>query len=331
MRRSAAISLVLVLLATSACASRGPGSPPAVASAAPSASQDPRLPSGWRWESYGGVEVGVPGEWGWGNGNQRLSQWCVGPKDHIAQPIVGRPGATSAAGCPTGTNPRPETLIKNTGLVVGLDTTAEPPGTRQEGDQTTVRLDGVLITVNAPAALRQRIVETVHRVQVDSHGCPATHPISQRPQQRPAKPVSLPSLRAVASVSACKFALAGGPYGANPRLMSALRLDGSAAAAAIREAAKAPLGGGPDDPADCLPSVSYGDEAIVLLVRSAAGPTEIVLRYAGCDHNGFDDGGSVRSLTARAVAPFITGSNTVLNASGGPDKWSMLQPPPARR
>lgn len=327
MRRSAVAALILLVLAISACAP--PGSPETGASAESSTGQDPNLPAGWRWESYGGVQVGFPGDWGWGNGSQRLSQWCIATKDQIAKPIVGRPGPTTLAGCSGGTKPRPETLIAKTGSVVSFDWTTEPSGVQQEGDQTAVRLDGVLVKVNAPQELRQRIVETVRRVDVDSYGCPTTHPISGRPQQRPAKPVDVTSLRDVSSVSACKFRLGEGPYSSRLRLVSALRLDGSAAELAIREIAKAPAGGGPNDPKDCLPSVSYGDDSIVLLVRSAIGLTEIVVRYAGCDHNGFDDGVSVRTLTAKAVAPFITGPNTVVNFSGSPEKLSILQPHPA--
>jgi len=70
---------------------------------------------------------------------------------------------------------------------------------------------------------------------------------------------------------------------------------------------KAPVGGGPNRPDTCMKSYSYGEEAIVLRIRSAAGPTELVIRYSGCDHRGFDDGVAVRRLTAGALAPFIAG------------------------
>ena len=32
-----------------------------------------QVPAGWRWESYGGVQVGVPGDWGWDEGPVRLA------------------------------------------------------------------------------------------------------------------------------------------------------------------------------------------------------------------------------------------------------------------
>ena len=268
------------------------------------------VPADWRWESYGGVEVRVPGDWGWGNGSQRLSQWCVYPEDD-PRPIVGRPGYSTLAGCPSA-KPRPETLVARTGFVVAFDRTTEGDGERREGDQTAVRRRGVLVTVNAPGDLRERIVETIRAVDVDSFGCPSTHAVSERPQQRPA-PVAVTSLREVSSVSVCKFGVTSRPHGVQERLLSAARLEGAAAEQAVQAIAEAPVGGGPDDPGACAEDYGYGDEIIVLLVRSTAGASELVVRYAGCDHNGFDDGVSVRSLTPAATAPLLAGPNTVVD------------------
>ena len=224
------------------------------------------------------------------------------------------------------------TLIANTGSVVAFEPTTEPPGVRQQGDQTAVRLAGVEVIVNAPVDLRRRIVETIRPVaDADSYGCPTTHPISTQAQQRPAKPLDVTSLTDVSSVSACKFQLGEDSSATTPSLISSLRLDGSAAEQAIREIATAPLGGGPDNPGQCLPSASYGQDVIVLFVRSAGGRSQVVLRYSGCDHNGFDDGIAVRALTAKAVAPFVTGSNTTYVFDGGPDKVAILHPNAANR
>nr|BFE60420.1 hypothetical protein GCM10020063_049460 [Dactylosporangium thailandense] len=325
MRRSAAAAFTLLVLTTSACAARNQAPQEASASAGPQVGAS-AAPEGWRWESYGGIEIAVPRSWGWANGSQRLHAWCITREDELAQPVVGRPGAIPAIGCLGGDPPDPSTLVRKTGQLVTFDRTTEPPGVRQEGDQTVVLRDGVMITVNAPQELRQRIVDTIRRVDVDSYGCPSEHPIGIHPQQRPPKPVDVASLRDVASVSACKYEVAEGTGNSSPRLVSSLRLDGSAAAGAVREIAKAPAGGGPNAPQTCSPEVSYGNEAIVLLVRSAAGPTEILLRYSGCDHNGFDDGVSVRTLTAAAVAPLVAGPNVVFNFSGPKEKLQILRP-----
>lgn len=295
MLRRALIALVLMVAG-------GCGGPPV----------GPASRAGWRWESYGGVEVRVPADWGWGNGNQRLSQWCVRSDDGVPPPIVARPGYQTLAGCSAMTKPAPETLVAATGLVVAFSRTAEGDGERHEGDQTQVRRNGVLVTVNAPEGLRERIAGTVRAVDVDSFGCPSSHRVSDRPALRPAL-VPVTSLRQVSSVSVCKFGITSRPEGRPERLLSAARLEGAAAERAVRGIVAAPVGGGPDDPGACLAEYAYGDQIIVLLVRSAAGVTELVVRYAGCDHNGFDDGVSVRSLTPAATAPFLAGPNTVVD------------------
>jgi hypothetical protein len=178
----------------------------------------------------------------------------------------------------------------------------------------TVRLAEVEVVIQAPQVLRERIAATIHRVQVDALGCPATHPISMRPSLRPTRPVDVTTLRSVTRVSACKYEIADSwAVGQSPPwLESSLRLDGPAADRAVRGIARSPAGGGPDRPQDCLPEAAYGEDVIVLWVRSSAGLSEIVLRYSGCDHHGFDDGVLVRWRDPAAVAPFTAGPNAVL-------------------
>ncbi|WP_130508030.1 hypothetical protein [Krasilnikovia cinnamomea] len=285
----------------------------------------PALPAGWRWESYGGVEVGIPGEWGWGDSGLRLDAWCVGSAGN-RPPVVARPGgATPAIACGGD-----GTRIADTGWVVGLGHALQvSDGVERVGDRTTVRLAGVEVVVQAPWGLREQIAATVHRVDVDDFGCPTTNPISMQPALRPARPVDLATLRNVSSVSACKYELRQGYDTAQQRpwLVSSLHLDGAAAERAIRQIAQAPVGGGPDQPDLALPEAAYGDDAIVLRVRSRVGLTEVMLRYSGCDHNGFDDGINVRRLTAASVAPFIAGPNTVLMFAGPDEKIAMLSSP----
>jgi hypothetical protein len=263
----------------------------------------PQLPPGWRWESYGGVQVGVPGEFGWGDRALRLDAWCI-RQDPGERPIVARPGApVPAIGCPDGEN-----LIKNTGWVVGFGQPmpGDPEGVLHSGDRATVRTAGVEVIVQVPVELRERIVATVHRVETDAYGCPAGHPISTTKAWRPPAGPDIAALRDVTSLSACRYGL-----GSPGLLISSLRLDGDAARQALQGILRAPRGGGPDRPQDCLPEVAWGDEAIVLRVNSAAGLTEITVRYASCVGHGFDDGGTVRGLTLAAIAPFTSRANTV--------------------
>jgi hypothetical protein len=172
----------------------------------------------------------------------------------------------------------------------------------------------VQVVVQAPQALRRQIASTVRAVNdVDSHGCPIEHPVAAKPQWRPADPVDLASLTGVSAVSACRYSTDKDYWRG---LISALRLSGAAAAAAVQGAAAAPIGGGPNTPQKCAPEVRYGDEIILLRVQSSAGLDEVVLRFDGCDHRGFDDGVRVRTLTATSVAPFVAGQNQVNDVSG---------------
>ena len=287
-------------------ASAPAGKPSRSPSESPSASpsdEAPTLLGGWRWESYGGVEVGVPGDWGWGNGDQRLGQWCV---DQGHQPIVGRPGVSTLVGCGFGAEGDPGTLLENTGMVValgdvisGTHASARDDGKavrREEGDRLTVTLDGVVVQIQAEKRLREQVAATIHLVDVDAYGCPTYHPITRDASLRLAGPVDVNSLTGVTAVSACKYSL---PQPNDPRadrgaLISSLRLQGEAAAVAMERVAAAATGGGPDEPSSCMGEYSHGDDAIVLLVTSGQGESEVYLRYSGCDHNGFDDGTTVR-------------------------------------
>ncbi|MEU8664662.1 hypothetical protein [Actinoplanes philippinensis] len=261
------------------------------------------LPAGWRWESYGGIEVGVPAEFGYDNGSQRLAQWCVGPqpKDADSPPVVGRPGIATAAGCMESVD------VADTGPVVSLEPEPGEPadGVTRRGDRTTVRLHGVAVIVQVGADLREQIAGTVRVVDgVDHHGCPVRHPVTENPAYRP---VRAPAEDPVTSVSACRYSLSDGGS-----IISALRLDGEAAQRSLDAVRAEPVGGGPDEPQNCAPDVSYGDEVVVLL----AGGGEVMVRYSGCDHRGFDDGRTVRRLGVATAKLFLTGANTVFAGAG---------------
>lgn len=329
------IAIVTAVGLVAACA-RPPGPAPAApAPARPGSLAEPigvqpALPAGWRWESYGGVQVGVPGDWGWDSQALRLDAWCIKPGNH--PPAVARPGApVPAIGCGAGRKgPPPGFLIANTGWTVGFDRTDNGDGTSHEADRTTVRRDGVEVIIQAPKQWRDRIAATIHLVRVDDAGCPTSHRISTGPDLRPTPAVDVATLRDVASVSVCKYPLPETGF-AEPsplRLASSLRLDGTAAADEIRRIAAAPVGGGPDNPADCAAEVAHGDEVILLLVRSGTRAAEITMRYSGCVQNGFDDGTTVRTLTEAGVAPLVTGPNRVYGGfSGDTQKADMLMPP----
>ena len=292
------------------------------------------LPVGWRWESFGGVQVGVPGDWGWGVGGQRLSQWCIATPADRAQPIVGRPGPVTAVACPAGEAgaPDPGTLLENTGEVVSLEWAVDgEPGPVREGDRTTVVLGGVRVVVQAPTGLRERITATLHEVEGprDVYGCPTTDPVWTDPGRRPDPAVDVATLDGVSAVSVCRYAV-GDPAARVPGdrepLVSSLRLTGAAARDVVAAIAAAPPGGGPDNPDDCMAAYSYGDDLMVLHVTSEAGESTVHVRYSGCDHNGFDDGVTVRRLSREVMQPLLAGPNRLFSFSGRDEKRRILQP-----
>jgi hypothetical protein len=121
----------------------------------------------------------------------------------------------------------------------------------------------------------------------------------------------------------CRYAL-DRATAAGPGLLASSRLSGPAAATALAAIMAAPIGGGPDALAPCSADTAAGDEAIVLRMRSAAGESEVFLRYAGCDHNGFDDGVAVRTLTAAATDALLAGPHQQYSGSGDPAKLAIL-------
>ncbi|GAA4949833.1 hypothetical protein [Actinoplanes utahensis] len=291
------IAAVFVLLMLAGC-----GAPAAPEAPSPSSSSSELLPSGWRWESYGGVQVGVPGEFGWAGRGTRLEAWCVRSDVPDKPPVVARPTVTPAIACGDG-----EDRLENTGTVVAFgDPPEERDGVEDRGDRTTVRIAGVEVVIQAEKELRRRIAATVHRVRTDAYGCPATHPISAKPDLRPLPATDVATLRDVTALSLCRYEL--GPSGAF--LIAGSRLEGPAAGQALAQIVQAPAGGGPDWPRSCLPEVAYGEEAMVL----RTGGSEIFLRYDGCSGHGFDDGVIVRRLSRTGAAPF----------AGGPHSTSMI-------
>ncbi|GAA0603331.1 hypothetical protein GCM10009547_01140 [Sporichthya brevicatena] len=98
-----------------------------------------------------------------------------------------------------------------------------------------------------------------------------------------------------------------------PTLLSSLRLTGDEARDAVRGIREADVGTGPDAEGGCEGDDARtvrGTEAIVLRITTAAGISQVYLRYGGCS-NGFDDGTDERKLSRDVVAPFVSGPNLV--------------------
>jgi hypothetical protein len=297
----------------------------------PSAPARP-LPGGWRWESFGGVQVGVPGDWGWDNANARISQWCVDGRRAHPAPAVGRPGVSTLVACGDVDEDVPgEMLVRSTGEIVAfepiIDDSGPPP---DQGDRRTVTVGKVAVIVQTrDPRLRQQIADTVHEVDVDAHGCPVDDPSAHRPQKRPPDVGDLADLvedggSTDITVSACKYRIdyPDQPAGPPPLLASKL-FNGSEAAKLVDAILAARPGGGPNAPGQCMAEHAYGDELTVLHVRvgdpgdAGAASQRVVVTYSGCDHNGIDDGHTVRHLQRDVLGPLSRDALTMTNGISG--------------
>jgi hypothetical protein len=150
----------LLVLALAGCGAGGSivetmGDPlptPPTASPTPGA---PALPDGWRWEAWRGVQIGVPGDWTWINGSQRVSQWCVGSAK-ASKPAIGRPGISTLAGCMTEDGSDPSSRIAANGVFATFGE-ARLYAAGVEGDRLTVHVGEVAILIQAEPDLRRRI------------------------------------------------------------------------------------------------------------------------------------------------------------------------------
>jgi hypothetical protein len=319
----------LVVLATVGCGTRH-GTPAAASGShgsthppAPPVADDSPLPNGWKWESFRDVELAVPSPWADQNSTSQLTtQWCIRSRnDHPERlrPEVGRPGASTLVGCALD-DPDVGYLIANAGKFVAFeDAPKAHAGTTHRGDRTIVTVGGVRVLVQLEPRVAARVIATIHVVAADSNGCRPAHPISTDPSRRPRPAIAVAELRGVTAVSACRYTLRE-PLAPDEvtGLFSSIRLDGAPAARSIARIAGSQLGSGPNTPQNCARAGRFGDDAIVLLITSDAGMSQVFLRYSGCVLHGFDDGTSYRTLTKESVAPFIAGQNQPQSANGGP-------------
>jgi hypothetical protein len=152
------------------------------------------IPEDWRYESYAGVQVRVPADWGWGgsptgSGDRptlctSLSAVAVPNIDGLRltdhTPYVGRPVMLSDA-CQGGVAARAWPAVSAVWLGSVL-----PVGTDGSEGQVaeTVAVGGQHVTVfSTDQELRAEILSTVEHVAVDGNGCP-TAPVTE-PAPRP--------------------------------------------------------------------------------------------------------------------------------------------------
>jgi hypothetical protein len=285
-----------------------------------------RPADGWRWESYGGIEVQVPDTWTYGTTGEPP---CLADQaSKRPEPYVGRPGAVALIGC---SEPVPELEHRSPYLWFG-DSLAEP-GSQNHGHgwvTETRDVRGVGITVfAADAALRERILDSAQPAgKADAYGCTPSHPNSVEPDARPKPGAALADIGTAQQIAICTYSIDRRTDAGLP-LIAGSTLTGQAAHAAVEAILAAPQGSGPNDPTSCTADYAYGDQIMVLHLRGAKASADVVIRYGGCDHHGTDDGEVLRQLTRDIAQRVITGPHKPTGMNGsvadliwgeGPDK-----------
>jgi hypothetical protein len=270
---------------------------------------------GWRWESFGGIEVSVPANWTYGVSG---APWCIDDRGQ-ANGEVGRPGPVRSIGCPdvvpVGVLGEHVWLSRTTEGVAKSGRTTQDLGSGWVRDVVKVGSVSIEVQTRASPSVRSRILSSVRQVSTDLNGCPADHPVTASGWTRPARGPDWST--AVTGVSICRYQT--DPTGGHP-LIASVREDAADASAVLDAIRAAPAGEGPDDPTGAPDYL--GSDVTVLRFHAADGIREIYLRYAGTKHNGFDNGTDVRRLTRAAVA-FMTGPLVV---NGGPGATMDLLP-----
>lgn len=134
-----------------------------------SPSSRPPLPDGWRWESYGGAEIGVPADWSHGTSNY---PWCLAAQGGPDEPYVGRPGVVPSIGCVAVSGEDTFGTAQSAAKVGSFVWFSKQLGPEPKnlvprilGDDRVSRVvAGIHIDVQAPAKLRTQILKTLHEV-----------------------------------------------------------------------------------------------------------------------------------------------------------------------
>jgi hypothetical protein len=165
LRRGLVLAVVLLGGLTLAGCSSGSRAPGPAAKTSPQtvrAEAATGIPAGWRWEAFRDVELGVPGDWGYGTSG---TPWCL-QDTPPAQAYVGRPGPIRTIRCTAKTvdGIDPGARITTAGTFVWFEDAdeAEANGPAlSEGDRQTVTARGVRVSIQAPQPLRQQIAGTI--------------------------------------------------------------------------------------------------------------------------------------------------------------------------
>jgi DNA-directed RNA polymerase specialized sigma24 family protein len=253
--------------------------------------------SGWRWESWGGVQVRVPGRWGHGD----LTQWCAtrGPDG----PAVDRPELDSThASCSLRDDGR---ATYTSGLLLRR-TEDDPRLSRADvAPYATARIHtvgGVTLTVvDIDPRVGSAILSSAEVVgRRDFNGCAPHRPPGRAGRTiRARNAVPVADIGEVAQVSVCRYGLVGWP---RPTLISSHRLTGAAADSTLAALRAAPARSPSRATGPCRTAAT---ELAVLELWRGGHPSPVLVRYDGCRGHGLDDGYTTRALTHPVLEPIL--------------------------
>ncbi|ADB30153.1 hypothetical protein Kfla_1049 [Kribbella flavida DSM 17836] len=254
---------------------------------------------GWRWETYGTVQLQVPKSW-------RQELWAGPPQcpehDREPAPVVLRPGGARLAMLITCQSPTP-TVHQIAPSVIFGGTEAGLARLADGWIRETRTIGGQLITVTTgDNDLRQRIFASAGVIgAVDSYGCDPRTALARAEVLRPPFQGGLKAVGTVTSVSVCRYSTG------RPELLSSSRLTGAAAQRLTRDLIAAPAGTGPTVTESRLCGTDPGGEVIILRVHGTNRNQDVIYRHGGCRHNGTDDGSTLRRLTPATARQIFIG------------------------
>ncbi len=287
---------------------------------APSSTTAAEPYAGWRFEFYRDVRLQVPDSWGYAD--EPGSDWCAAvPGGMIPkQPYVARAEAylfRLGIGCSEPGTP----LYRRPPINTWVDHVTLQSGPGQAGVQRvgqfwviTKPVGHVVIKVVATdRGLANRILDSAETVDASDPSCDPRSDIQAPGFHQPSPAFDVTTLDDVDAILVCQYSL--GDLG-QPGLRAQYELSGSAADDELAALKSAPVGGGPDQPENCVRG-EFGESAIVLHLAHGASSEEMYVYYASCRGNGFDDGTAIRTLTSSACQPLIKPPVKLFSGSAG--------------
>jgi len=298
-------------------------------------SQDPDPPpiagpGGWRVESYGGVQLRVPPDWGWGG--VPMKDPAPGPRlmscgegafafpgdggqtrfvDDVDMPYVGRADYYMTDICTSGGvdqgSPTAPPVAKHPWVWLGSPLAVGTVELPNDFVQETVEVNGVRVTVgdDDPEELAA-ILGSLESVEVDAHGCDTSTTLPNTSTTLPNTSQALIAM-AVDSVSVCEYRLVDG---SSPILGYSTSITGSGAQRvldAIKET--------PEVAVDCSPDIMPSLDVVLLRFHGQSEDIDVPVRLDGC--GGYSTGGQGGRLFTRAnVTPWVV-DGVGLYVSGG--------------